>query len=175
MFAQLGGIRFSLPAYVTATDAERAQSFAKHERIEGKPVLQAIGTDLEQITLEVTFHVGFSDPELEIVRLRAAADRQEAMPLIYGNGTYRGRYVITRLAEKVRQSDPRGNLIKVTARIELQEWHGPPSRVPTVDPARNEGRASGANSAQRTLPPPAGPAPGADPKTMTPKEIARRP
>lgn len=175
MYAQLGDIRFTLPAYVSATSSERGQSFAKHDRIDGKPLLQAIGTELETIAMEVLFHVDFCDPELEIVKLRTASDRQEALPLVYQNGTYRGRYVITKIAETVRQTDGAGNLIKLTARLDLQEWHDPQNVQPALDPARNEGRASGANSASRTLPPPAGPAAGAAPASVTPKQIARRP
>jgi phage protein U len=174
MFAALGDIRFDLPAYVTGTGMQRRQAFARHDRIQGKPVLQAIGTDLEQISIDIVFHIEFTDPELEIVRLRAAADRQDPLPLIYGNGTYKGRYVIESIDETVRNTDGQGNLIKLTARLALLEWHQPPGSDPVVDPARNEGRASGANSASRTLPPPDGPAPGAEPSSVTPRQIARR-
>ncbi|MEQ8585253.1 MAG: phage tail protein [Thalassobaculaceae bacterium] len=175
MYAQLGDIRFHLPAYVSATSSERAQSFARHDRIDGKPLLQAIGTELETIALEVMFHVDFCDPELEIVRLRTASDRQEALPLVYQNGTYRGRYVLTKVSETVRQTDGAGNLVKLTARLELQEWHTPAGVQPAVDPTRNEGRASGANSASRTLPPPAGLVQVTEPAGVTPRQIARRP
>jgi phage protein U len=175
MFAQLGDIRFHLPAYVTSTDIERGQTFARHELIDGKPAQQGIGAGLERIVMEVLFHVSFANPELEIDRLEAAADRQQALALVYGNGAYRGRYVITKVTEKVRNTDADGSLVKMTARIELEEWHEPPGREQTIDRARNEGRVSGANSASRTLPPPAGPAPGSDPAAISLAQITRRP
>ena len=85
--------------------------YATHARIEGKPGVQFIGDKLDMLALEFSLHSQFCQPTTELNRLREAMLAHKAMALVFGNGDYRGWFVITELTATHQHTDPWGNVI----------------------------------------------------------------
>jgi len=122
MFAQLGDIRFDLITYFNGLEGSQAYDFAEHKVIEGKPRLQYVGDGLEEVRIELLFHREFCFPEGEMQRLREAAATHRAHPFLFGNGLYKGRFVITELTTGTIQTTGDGSIIAMGARLVLKEW-----------------------------------------------------
>ncbi len=122
MFAQLGDMRFELITYFDGLEGSLAYNFAEHQVIEGKPRLQYIGDGLEAVTIAFKFHVAYCDPAVEYQRLREAGARHRALPFVFGNGLYKGRYVIAEIADTVESTAADGTVIEVSAKCSLKEW-----------------------------------------------------
>lgn len=71
------------------------------------------------------------------VRLRNTQASHEAFSLVFGNGDYKGRFVITGLTATGRDTDTSGTLLAVDASINLREFTGDPAQplAPAVRPA----------------------------------------
>ncbi|WP_298438077.1 phage tail protein [Geobacter sp.] len=122
MFAQLGDIRFELITYFDGLEGSQAYNFAEHQVIEGKPRLQYIGDALETVSIALKFHVAYCDPAFEYQRLREAGAIHRALPFVFGNGLYRGRYVIVEITDTVEATAADGTVIAVEAKCSLKEW-----------------------------------------------------
>ena len=121
MYAQLGTIQFLLIMPI-GMDSSRAYSYAEHQVIEGKPLLQYVGDGLEVYNIQCRFHFSFCSPHHEIERLKAEADKHQALPLIFKNGDIKGHYVITDLATTTEITADDGTLMSADVRITLKEW-----------------------------------------------------
>ena len=95
MFAVLGDIEFELITYWDGFEATFGVDYAEHARIEGKPGLQFIGDKLDEIQISLVFHQHYCVPDVELARLRTAMKAHQALALVFGNGDYRGWFVIT--------------------------------------------------------------------------------
>lgn len=122
MFAQLGDIRFDLITYFNGINASKKIDYAEHATIEGKPKLQFIGEALEAITIMLNFHMSFCNPAAELKRLKDAASRYEPLSFIFGNGLYKGNYVIEEINDNTQQTFKDGALIAIDAEVKLKEW-----------------------------------------------------
>jgi phage protein U len=166
VFALLGEIFFE----VTRTPAARLNSkawesfrsatgytYAEHKLVEARPRLQWMATELEKLTLGMSFHVAFVNPKREMDKLRRAAEDHQARTLIYGNGVHRGYFVIESIEETHFQQADDGSYIAIEAKVELHEW------VPGVDfdplaPPRRATPPPGIVQASRAFTGAAGPA-----------------
>lgn len=142
MYAILGEIKFDLIAYWSGFEAQYGSQYAEHALIEGKPRLQFVGDTLDELRIQLSFHMRFCDPEAELARLRKALASHEAMSLSLGNGDYKGWFVLTALQATSRQTDQAGSLVALEASITLREYVGdkqnplpPPAVQPKVPPA----------------------------------------
>jgi phage protein U len=122
MFAQLGDIRFDLITYFDGLNASKKIDYAEHATIEGKPKLQYIGEALETINIKLNFHASFCDPAAEVKRLKDAAAKYEPLHFVFGNGTYKGNYVIEEINDNVQQTFNEGTLIAIDIEVKLKEW-----------------------------------------------------
>lgn len=134
MYAVLGEIEFEVVAYWDAFETTMGVDYASHARIEGKPGVQFIGDKLDKITLQFSFHSQFCQPLTEFNRLRTAMTAHQAMALVFGNGDYRGWFVITDLSASHQHTDPYGNVIAQSGSLTLQEYTGDP-KSPLLPPA----------------------------------------
>ncbi len=142
MFALLGEIQFDLITYFDGFDSQFDADYAEHALIEGKPRLQWTGDKLDEISIQLSFHAQFCDPELELLRLKSAKEAHQAMALVLGNGDYKGWFVLTQVRASSRQTDQAGTLIALEASITLREFVGdkqnplpPPAVQPGLPPA----------------------------------------
>lgn len=122
MYAQLGDIRFDLITYFDGLNASKKIDYAEHATIEGKPKLQYIGEALETVNIRLSFHNSFCDPAQELKRLKESASRYEPLPFIFGNGMYKGNYVIEEINESLIQTLNEGTIIAIEAEVKLKEW-----------------------------------------------------
>lgn len=122
MFAELGLIRFQVIGSPQEIVSQRRYDYAEHSVIQARPRLQWVGTGLEQISFDILLHSSFTDPAAQIVALAEAAAAHLAMPLVFGNGVFRGYFVIESIATRSTQLSAGGNPIAITLRLELREW-----------------------------------------------------
>lgn len=125
MRAQLGDIQFTgLYGFGSLSEREETR-FTRHDLAENKPVLQKVGWELDEKSVGIRLHSMFSDPEERLEELRAARIAGEAMPLVWGNGDYKGDFVIESMEVHTRRTDRDGNLVSVDLQIELIEYFDP--------------------------------------------------
>jgi len=122
MFAQLGNIIFEVLTSPETFKLSGDYSYAEHKVVEAPPLLQWLANDLQKISLELGFHVAFTNPATQMNLLRAAAEAHQAMALTFGNGVFRGYFVIESLEETHQQLAADGSFIAISARLELHEW-----------------------------------------------------
>ena len=176
MFAMLGPISFRLITYFEGVTNKRGYDYARHDVIEGKPRLQWIGDDLEEVDIDLMFHVSYCNPEAELAKLKVAGSMHTALPFIYGSGQYVGMFVIKSIRSTARQTNSRGALVAVTARVSLVE-HGGFGGLggllgAVISVVNNVARASGAGGNARSGPPPA--APSGEPGGVSSGSIVRQ-
>ncbi|WP_213759070.1 phage tail protein [Enterobacter hormaechei] len=134
MFAVLGDIEFELITYWDGFEATFGVDYAEHPRIEGKPGLQFVGDKLDEIQISLVFHQHYCVPDVELARLRTAMKAHQALALVFGNGDYRGWFVITDVTATSEQTDSTGNVLAVNATASLREYIGDPKN-PLQPPA----------------------------------------
>lgn len=155
MYAQLGNIRFEGLKGFSSFSHERGVNYAQHERINGKPRLQAIGDNLDSISFDMYLHSEFTNPEADIETLRTAMNERQVLPLILGNGNVLGFFVIPNFSQNNSFTDPLGNLIEVTLNIELLEsFSDDPLREAELQSINQAFATSVRNSNVRTVLPP---------------------
>lgn len=179
MYAVIGEVGFDLITYFDGVETRFGVDYAEHARIGLKPRLQWVGEKLDEVSIQLTFHMSFCDPEDELLKLRDAMTLRDVLPLVLGNGDYKGRFVITQLTATSRQTDKVGTLIALDASMTLREQI-------EDDPAEAERRRAQAEAAKkrRSLPwksdpnpPVPRPRPGEvaePPQTYTPDPEGRR-
>ena len=122
MFAQLGDIRFDLITYFDGLEGSQQYNYAEHQVIEGKPRLQYIAENLNGIVINFKFHIMYCDPAIEFNRIKEMAGQHQALPFIFGNGIYKGRYVITEITDTVEVTAVDGTVMEISAKCTLKEW-----------------------------------------------------
>lgn len=142
MFALLGDVQFDLITYFDGFESQFGADYAEHALIEGKPRLQFIGDKLDEIRIQLAFHLHYCDPEAELAKLKEALAAHDAMALVLGNGDYKGWFVLTDVQATSKHTDEAGTLIALEASITLREFVGdkknplpPPAVQPKLPPA----------------------------------------
>jgi hypothetical protein len=72
MYAVLGEIEFDLITYFDGLETQFGSDYAEHALIGRKPRLQFVGEKLDEVRIDLVFHVSYCDPEAELVRLKTA-------------------------------------------------------------------------------------------------------
>jgi phage protein U len=121
MFAILGDIPFQIVGSPESLSDSRGYDYAEHRVIQSRPRLQWLADDLETIQLEMLLHRSFTAPAANLLVLQQAAETHAALPLVFGNGDFRGYFVITRIETVSRQMSGSGDLFAITVRLELCE------------------------------------------------------
>jgi phage protein U len=122
LFAVLGDIQFEVVGSPEAYESAGTYDFAEQKVIESKPQLQWVGDDLERLKFELMWHASFTNPALQLARLRATAAEHLALPLVFGNGGFRGFFVIESINVKSQQLSASGAPIAIRVALALKEW-----------------------------------------------------
>ena len=122
MFAALGEIQFEVVGSPEAYESAGAYEFAEQKVIESKPLLQWVGDDLERLKFELMWHASFTKPAAQLALLRAMAAEHLALPLVFGNGGFRGFFVIESINVKSQQLSAGGAPIAIRVALALKEW-----------------------------------------------------
>lgn len=121
MYAQLGNIKFEGAKGFTSLEETFGVNYAQHERIKGKPRLEAVGSNLDTVNFSMHLHSLFTIPEDDIEQMRVNLVNNEILPLVLGNGKVVGNFVISNFSVSTMFTDPIGNLIEATLSVELLE------------------------------------------------------
>ncbi|MBR6126094.1 phage tail protein [bacterium] len=124
MFAQLGDIIFEVIPSFNGHNQTTSYHYVEHERIDNKPLLQYLGKNLQEDELILNFHQSFCVPELEIKKLKTAADKAAPLKFIKGNGEYVGVFVVEKIRETAEQTSAKGDLISIQLEVTLKEYAG---------------------------------------------------
>lgn len=123
--ALLGKIAFNLITYFEGSSMTFAANYAEHAHILGKPQLQFTGQALDDLSWSLVFHAGFCNPEIELLKLRDAVAKHEVLPLVFANGDYKGKFVVTSVEVTTRQTLADGTVISLEASVALREYAEP--------------------------------------------------
>ncbi|SMD02661.1 phage tail protein [Rhizobium sp. RU36D] len=105
-----------------AHDFSYANTFVQHATTRGKPALQEIGQELDVRNISFFFSEEFCSPATELAKLELAFDLKTPMPLVLGNGAFRGkRYVVETLSGAIIKTNRSGEAVRVEATIGLLE------------------------------------------------------
>lgn len=132
MYAMLGDVRFEVLNSFTSLEADHAAAFAKHDVLQGRPRLQAMGNELTTLRFSLKLHWRLGNPDTAYNGLLAAKESQQAQALVYGSGRFVGWFVIERLTERTLMQDGRGCTAAREVDVELTEFAGDPNNpLPT--------------------------------------------
>jgi len=134
LFAALGEIQFEVVGSPEAYESAGAYDFAEQRVVESKPQLQWVGDDLERLKFELTWHATFTNPAVQLARLRATAAEHLALPLVFGNGGFRGLFVIESINVKSQQLSAGGAPIAIRVALALKEWIANPLLLSSARP-----------------------------------------
>jgi phage protein U len=134
LFAALGEIQFEVVGSPEGYESAGAYDFAEQRVIESKPRLQWVGDDLERLNFELMWHSSFTNPAVQLALLRATAAQHLALPLVFGNGGFRGFFVIESIKMKSQQLSAGGAPIAIRVALALKEWIADPQLVSSALP-----------------------------------------
>ena len=135
MFAALGEIQFEVVGSPEAYESAAAYDFAEQKVIESKPQLQWVGDDLERLKFELVWHASFTNPAAQLALLRATAAEHLAQALVFGDGGFRGFFVIESINVKSQQLSAGGAPIAIRVALGLKEWSGDLPLLSSATPA----------------------------------------
>nr|BDD47394.1 hypothetical protein 5 [bacterium] len=121
MLALLGLIKFEFDGTLNGFSADRKYSYAEHDSLGYKPYIEFTGESLVDVDISLTLRKDFCNPELQLAALIACAKTRFRMPLVFGNGFFRGFYVIESLKETLVRTDKNGNMVEVNLDVSLKE------------------------------------------------------
>lgn len=122
-YAQLGqDITFEVLTSFEAFHSTTDYRYAEHKVIEARPRLQWIAQELQKISIELQFHVAYTNPSTQMNRLRKAGVDHQARALIYTNGEHRGYFIIEAIEETHQQTADDGSLVAIQVKVDLKEW-----------------------------------------------------
>lgn len=123
MYAQLGEIKFELLRGFSSYEDEKSSNYAELPLIDGKPKLQRVGENLQEVTLGMSFHAGFCVPKTEYENLNAYRISGEILQLIYGNGDYEGDFVIVSIKKTIVTAADDGSAVHMICDVVLKEYY----------------------------------------------------
>lgn len=122
MYAQLGNILFANQNGFDSFSKTDDTTYAQHDLISGKPRLQPVANELEEITISLHLRAEFVNVEDSILALKTSKDTFEVLPLVLGSGRYMGDYVITSIGETHNTAFDDGLLIDATVSLTIREY-----------------------------------------------------
>jgi phage protein U len=122
VFAVLGDIQFEVVGSPEGYESAGAYDFPELRVIESKPRLQWVGDELERLSFDLMWHASFTNPAAQLALLRATAAQHLALPLVFGNGGFRGFFVIESIKVKSQQLSAGGAPIAIRVALALKEW-----------------------------------------------------
>lgn len=123
MYVFFGSIMFGIsPLTGPTAEGERMRNtFARHDVIRGKPVVQRIGEELDERNISFFFDETFCAPEAEWGRLVSAYRARQPAPLVYGASYGGKRYVVETLERDVQKISRSGRVVRLSSSMSLIE------------------------------------------------------
>ncbi|MCW2248682.1 phage protein U [Azospirillum fermentarium] len=117
----VGTIPFDTPSVLDMSVSD-AWTYASHDVFRAKPKLQWTKNEARAITVNLRFHADWSDPELRMQALRTMSRSNRWWPVVRGCGLWLGRFVVSKVDEKVRVTTSAGHALMIDAAVTLTEW-----------------------------------------------------
>jgi len=149
MWAILGEIEFEVLASPSGFEQRFASEFAEHARVSGKPLLEALGGDLDEIALTILLHTRLGDVQARLREIRQAMTQQAPLALVLGDGSYLGPWVLTEGSVTTRKTDARGRIISAELQVSLREYAG---EFSAPEPTQGTAGIAGTDSALAAQP-----------------------
>jgi phage protein U len=130
----LGEIQFEVVGSPEGYESTGAYGFDEQRVVESKPRLQWVGDELERLSFELMWHSSFTNPAAQLALLRATAAQHQALPLVFGNGGFRGFFVIESIKMKSQQLSAGGAPIAIRVALALKEWAADSLTLPSAAP-----------------------------------------
>ncbi|MBI0177585.1 phage tail protein [Bartonella apis] len=117
LLSYLGSIAlgtFAANDYMTGPTADKERfrnTWARHDVIRGKPVLQEIGRELDERTFDFFFDETFCTPTVQWARLWTAFQMKTPMPFLTQTGFAGMRYVVESLDKDNLKTTKRGGTV----------------------------------------------------------------
>jgi len=124
MWAILGDIEFEVISSPSGAEQRFAATFVEHARVSGKPRVEAVGGELEEIHWTILLHQRLHDVDARLRAIRAATAAQQPLALVMGDGTYLGPWLIVEGALTSKKTTASGSLISAELQITLREYSG---------------------------------------------------
>jgi phage protein U len=121
MFALIGLIPFEVVGSPEGYTSKGKYEFAEQKVVEAKPQIQWTGDDLQRLTFDIRWHASFTNPGVQLAALRASAATHLASPLVFGDGTIVGLFVIESIDMKSQVMTATGGLVEITVALALKE------------------------------------------------------
>jgi len=147
MWAILGEIEFEVIGSPSGAEQRFSATFVEHERISGKPLVEAVGGELEEINWTILLHERLHDVDARLRAIRMATAKQEPLALVMGDGTYLGPWLIVEGVLITKKTTASGRIISAELQITLREYTGE-----FVAPTPRPGLADIAANASPTTP-----------------------
>ena len=120
-YAQLGSTIFDgYKSFVSYSNDEEAV-LVEHALINRKAKLQGAGLGLQNITITLYLHQEFCVVKDELDALQKSMQQYEILPLLWGNGTLEGSFVIASINKQALQQDALGNIYAASVSVSLKE------------------------------------------------------
>jgi len=124
MWAILGEIEFEVIGSPSGSEQRFAATFAEHARIAGKPLVEAVGGELDEIAWTILLHERLHDVEARLRALREATAAQQPLALVMGDGTYLGPWIIVEGALTTQKTTASGRVVSAELQLTLREYTG---------------------------------------------------
>lgn len=125
MFAMLDKVFFTVVGGgMVEMQLSHSATFVDHEVFVGKPQTQAIGLELDELSLGMYLHYQNGQVSRRIKQIKALLDAQKPVPYVMGNGRFVGTFTLRKADIVSEIHDDRGGLLAATLAIELKEYAG---------------------------------------------------
>lgn len=125
MYAQLGSIQFDGLKGFSSFEHAMSTKYAEVPLIDGKPRLQRIGDELDEVAFTMLLHANFCDPEYEFQQLDLQRRKGAVLPLLNGEGLFYGNFVISELRKGIVQTGRTGYAVHIEVAVTLREYFDP--------------------------------------------------
>lgn len=146
--ALFGEVVFDLITYFDGAEYKFGAEYAQHALMGSKPRLQFVGDKLDEISWRLVFHHVYCQPEKELLKLRSAIAKHQAMPLVFANGDFKGWFVPVDVSVTATQTAVDGTLLAIEAQMNLLEFV--PPKTPAEAPAKKPAQAAEKRSVGKT-------------------------
>lgn len=152
MITNLGDLKIETTRMLQGLSASYGASFVTHERVLKKPVRQHVGNKLDEYHLRFKLKHTFCDPQTELLRLKAMADKADAVPLIFGYFDYNGHVTIDDLQVNFVDTADNGRPLCISGTMKLVQVVDIPKPKPPKPAVREPNAAKPVQTASVSNP-----------------------
>lgn len=122
-YLKLGELKLTSQQGVNAFDEKIGYTYAQHDIVSGKSILQAMGENLSEINLQISLY-SYLGQNIESIMSQLDRMCLSGVPqkLVFANGVFRGDYVIKERGVTVVRTDRVGNITQAQFTLSLLEY-----------------------------------------------------